>query len=92
MLCLWSQLTPVEQCMSDALDIVTRLQRLAEFRTKNPNVEADESRCLTQNTITKSHALSRAYYRFGLVVWFLGAPSCWLRRGRGRGEALGFIR
>lgn len=53
--------------MSDALDIVTRLQRLAESRTKNPNVEADESRCLTQNTVTKSHALSRAYYRFGLV-------------------------
>jgi len=53
--------------MSEALDIVTRLQRLAESRTKNPNVEADESRCLTQNTVTKSHALSRAYYRFGLV-------------------------
>mgnify|MGYP000743011264 FL=1 len=42
--------------------------RLAnERRTKNTNALADPLRELTANSVTKSNALSRAYYRFGLV-------------------------
>lgn len=44
--------------------------RLAkEKRTKNTNVlaEADSLHEVVNNTVTKGHALSRAYYRFGLV-------------------------
>lgn len=42
--------------------------RLAnERRTKNTNALADPLRELTTNSVTKSNALSRAYYRFGLV-------------------------
>jgi plasmid replication initiation protein len=44
--------------------------RLAkEKRTKNTNIlaEADLLHEVVNNTVTKGHALSRAYYRFGLV-------------------------
>ena len=41
----------------------------SERRTKNTNVlaDADPMHEIADNTVTKSHALSRAYYRFGLV-------------------------
>lgn len=40
-----------------------------ERKTKNTNAlaDADPMHELADNTVTKSHALSRAYYRFGLV-------------------------
>lgn len=38
-----------------------------EAKTSNTNVLVDESHDVTDNTVTKSNALSRAYYRFGLV-------------------------
>lgn len=46
-----------------------RSRRNQEARTKNSNVVAgdDQLHELANNTVTKSHALSRAYYRFGLV-------------------------
>ncbi len=42
-----------------------RLNR--EAKSKNPNVEAEGSRVVTDNTVTKSNALARAYYRFNLI-------------------------
>lgn len=42
-----------------------RLNR--EAKSKNPNVEAEGSRAVTDNTVTKSNALARAYYRFNLI-------------------------
>mgnify|MGYP000669294968 CR=1 FL=1 len=44
-----------------------RLRRSIEARNKNPNVECAEGRDITDNSVTKSNALARAYYRFGLV-------------------------
>lgn len=46
-----------------------RSRRNQEARTKNGNIEADGDPLhdLVDNSVTKSHALSRAYYRFGLV-------------------------
>lgn len=40
-----------------------------ESRTQNTNLEAekDPRHTLAENSVTKEHALSRAYYRFGLV-------------------------
>ena len=40
-----------------------------EAKTSNTNTiaDADESHDVADNSVTKSHALSRAYYRFGLV-------------------------
>lgn len=49
---------------TDALDALARMQANQEKKTKNTNTENLE---LTVNTVTKSHALSRAYYRFNIV-------------------------
>jgi len=44
-------------------------RKASEKKTKNTNVlaSADPLHEIADNTVTKSHALSRAYYRFGLV-------------------------
>lgn len=46
-----------------------RAQMHSQAKTKNSNTEADANpqHDITKNTVTKSHALSRAYYRFGIV-------------------------
>lgn len=48
---------------------IERARRNQEAKTTNVNslANADPLHDLVDNTITKSHALSRAYYRFGLV-------------------------
>ena len=48
---------------------LARIKADIEKRTLNKNTlaNADPNHDLVDNTITKSHALSRAYYRFGLV-------------------------
>lgn len=48
---------------------IERSRRNREAHTKNSNLaaSADPLHELTDNSVTKSHALSRAYYRFGLV-------------------------
>lgn len=58
--------------MDDLEQMLASLQRTQanrEAQTKNTNVEAiaDPLHDLLDNTVTKSHALSRAYYRLGLV-------------------------
>ena len=45
---------------------LARIQKRLEAKQKNTNKEAEESRALTENTVTKSHVLSRAYYRFSI--------------------------
>lgn len=51
------------------LAIVARAQAAQQSRTKNINVLADSDPTydLAENSVTKSHALSRAYYRLSLV-------------------------
>lgn len=51
------------------LEILARAQSHHEKRTKNPNqaAQAGSAYDLAANSVTKSNALSRAYYRFGLV-------------------------
>lgn len=46
-----------------------RIRLNIEAKTSNTNAiaDADESHDVADNSVTKSHALSRAYYRFGLV-------------------------
>ena len=46
-----------------------RIRLNIEAKTANSNAiaDADESHDVADNSVTKSHALSRAYYRFGLV-------------------------
>ncbi len=48
---------------------LARIKANIEKRAANKNTlaNADPDHELTNNTVTKSHALSRAYYRFGLV-------------------------
>ena len=55
--------------MSELLAIVERAQAHSQKKTENPNIDASEnpSHELADNAVTKSNALSRAYYRFGLV-------------------------
>lgn len=58
--------------MSDLEKMLATIQRAAENtqkRTKNVNRLADNDPLheLTENSVTKSHALSRAYYRLSLV-------------------------
>ena len=55
--------------LDQLLASVERSRRNQEARTKNSNIEAnaDPLHELVDNSVTKSHALSRAYYRFGLV-------------------------
>ncbi|HRJ94983.1 replication initiation protein [uncultured Thiothrix sp.] len=49
--------------------ILARAQANRQARTKNTNIDADANPLhhLADNTITKSHALSRAYYRLSLT-------------------------
>ncbi len=59
-------------CMSDLdqmLKLLERARLASEARTANKNIlaDADPLHDIADNTVTKSHALSRAYYRFGLV-------------------------
>lgn len=58
--------------MSDLENMLASLQRAQENRQRKSNnsnlVAADDNfHNVTDNTVTKSNALSRAYYRFGLV-------------------------
>jgi plasmid replication initiation protein len=55
--------------MGDLEIKLARIKANIEKRTANKNTlaNADPSHDLVDNTITKSNALSRAYYRFGLV-------------------------
>lgn len=46
---------------------LARIQKQLEAKAVNANKEQSETRELTDNTVTKSHALSRAYYRFSIV-------------------------
>jgi plasmid replication initiation protein len=54
--------------MSSTEDILERIRRNLEAKTKNPNVEAEKegNRDLLDNSVTKSNALARAYYRYSL--------------------------
>jgi len=55
--------------MSDLEVSLARIKANIEKRTANKNTvaNADVNYDITNNSVTKSHALSRAYYRFGLV-------------------------
>jgi plasmid replication initiation protein len=58
--------------MSDLEQMLATIQRAAENtqkKTKNVNqlADSDPLHDLTENSVTKSHALSRAYYRLSLV-------------------------
>ena len=62
----------VESCFYTRFEMsieqkLAAIQANIEKRTRNVNVEHDGSRCVTANTVTKSNALARAYYRFSLV-------------------------
>ena len=48
---------------------LARIKANIEQKTKNTNIaaNADPRHELTENSVTKSNALCRAYYRFGLV-------------------------
>ncbi|WP_299077699.1 replication initiation protein [uncultured Paraglaciecola sp.] len=50
-------------------DQLNRIQLSFESKNSNSNslADADGLHCVSENSITKSHALSRAYYRFGIV-------------------------
>lgn len=45
---------------------LAKIKKSIESKTANQNKLADSSRNLSENTVTKSHALSRAYYRLNL--------------------------
>lgn len=49
------------------LALLKRAQENHQRRSANPNTQADENRDIRKNTVTKSHGLTRAFYRFGLV-------------------------
>lgn len=55
--------------LDQMMRMLDRARLNSEAKTKNSNQEASDDPLydLTENTITKSHALNRAYYRFGLV-------------------------
>lgn len=55
--------------MNSTEDILERIRRNIEAKTKNPNVEAEKegNRDLLDNSVTKSNALARAYYRYSLA-------------------------
>jgi plasmid replication initiation protein len=54
---------------TELLNILDKAQSNYENRTRNNNISAgaDPNHELTDNSVTKSNALTRAYYRFGLV-------------------------
>jgi len=51
------------------LKSIEKARLASEKKTQNTNAlaESDPSHEIVDNTVTKSHALSRAYYRFGIV-------------------------
>lgn len=53
----------------ELLAMLERTMLNSQAKTKNVNVEADANPLheLKKNTVTKSHALSRAYYRYSLI-------------------------
>lgn len=55
--------------MDDIDRLLKKIERTRAKNTSNSNVlaESDLLHEIADNTVTKSHALSRAYYRFGLV-------------------------
>lgn len=55
--------------MNDIDRLLNKIEQTRLNRSANSNVlaESDWLHNVTDNTVTKSHALSRAYYRFGLV-------------------------
>jgi plasmid replication initiation protein len=55
--------------LNEMLACIARTQATQEKKTKNTNIVAHEDprHELTENSVTKSNALCRAYYRFGLV-------------------------
>ena len=55
--------------MSDIDRLLKSIQRTRDRKSGNKNLlaDADLLHDIADNTVTKSHALSRAYYRFGLV-------------------------
>lgn len=53
--------------MATSIDIqLARIQNRLEAKKANRNKEKAESRNISENTVTKSHSLSRAYYRFSI--------------------------
>lgn len=59
----------MDKDLEHMLRSIEQAQRNTEARTVNTNTvaDADPLHEVINNTVTKSHALSRAYYRFGLV-------------------------
>jgi plasmid replication initiation protein len=59
----------MDKDIEQMLKTIESTQLNIEARTKNKNLEADQdpTHKVADNSVTKSHALSRAYYRFGLV-------------------------
>ena len=49
------------------LAMLKRAQENSQRKSVNSNAQAEESRDIRKNTVTKSHGLTRAFYRFGLV-------------------------
>lgn len=53
--------------MTSAMDVqIARIQKRLEAKTANKNKVEEEGRNLADNSVTKSNALSRAYYRFSI--------------------------
>ena len=53
--------------MTESMDAqMARIQKRIAAKTANKNKAEAETRKLTENTVTKSNALSRAYYRFSI--------------------------
>lgn len=46
---------------------IEQIRLSIEAKNKNSNKSVDENHDVANNSVTKSHVLSRAYYRFGLV-------------------------
>lgn len=53
--------------LDEMLASIERTRRNHEAKSKNPNVEAEGKRDIADNTVTKSNALARAFYRFSLI-------------------------
>lgn len=49
------------------LAMLKRAQENQQRKSANTNVQTDKNRDIRKNTVTKSHGLTRAFYRFGLV-------------------------
>mgnify|MGYP000247618237 CR=1 FL=1 len=53
----------IDKSIADKLEAIAKS---VQAKNANANIEQTETRSLTDNTVTKSNALSRAYYRFSL--------------------------